>query len=214
VALPLDERWSAAKRRGAVAEAFATHGTRGTVESLERLVSLYAGVRVRIDEPALRATIWTLGDGAGLGLSTMLAAAQPDGAIVGTTATLDGSHLIDDGERGAPLFEDLAHHFRVELYAADVASPELVDEVRRVIDREKPAHTTYDLCLIEPRMRVGLQGRVGIAALVGGPPPPFVTAGRAALGDVVLGDAVLVGGRRREPIVGRTARVGLPDATM
>ena len=39
--------------------------------------------------------------------------------------------------------------------------------VARVVDREKPAHTTYHLCQFEPRMRVGFQARVGIDAIVG-----------------------------------------------
>jgi hypothetical protein len=44
--------------------------------------------------------------------------------------------------------------------------------VRAVIEREKPAHTTYHLCVIEPRMRVGAQARLGIDTIVSQGPPP------------------------------------------
>ena len=42
-----------------------------------------------------------------------------------------------------------------------------------MIDAEKPAHTDYHLCLVEPDMRVGFQAQVGIDTIVGGPPPPL-----------------------------------------
>jgi hypothetical protein len=38
------------------------------------------------------------------------------------------------------------------------------------VDREKPAHTDYRIELIAPELRVGLQARVGIDAIVGGEP--------------------------------------------
>ena len=92
----------------------------------------------------------------------MLAAAQPQGAVVGTTATLDYSNLITTEEFGTPLFEDVAHQFTVQISSAELRCPEAVARVRRVLDREKPAHTDYHLCTIQPRMRVGFQAMVGL----------------------------------------------------
>ena len=40
-----------------------------------------------------------------------------------------------------------------------------------IIEEEMPAHTTYHLCLIEPRLRVGYQARLGIDTIVAGPSP-------------------------------------------
>jgi len=48
-------------------------------------------------------------------------------------------------------------------------SPGALDTVRAVIEREKPAHTVCQLCVIAPRMRVGRQCRVGIDTVVAGP---------------------------------------------
>ncbi|MCL4852827.1 MAG: hypothetical protein KJZ78_15810, partial [Bryobacteraceae bacterium] len=52
------------------------------------------------------------------------------------------------------------------------------------IDREKPAHTEYELCVIGPQMRVGIQARVGIDSIVAAGP-------RGAATGKPLGDGVL-----------------------
>jgi hypothetical protein len=49
-------------------------------------------------------------------------------------------------------------------------------EIRRIVEREKPAHTDYRIELFDPDMRVGLQSRVGIDAIVGGDAPPWRVA--------------------------------------
>jgi hypothetical protein len=62
------------------------------------------------------------------------------------------------------------------------------------------------LCIIEPRMRVGFQARVGIDAVVAGPLPAI------KLGET-LGDSITLGGDPAGRIgkrsqVGQTMRVG------
>ena len=52
-----------------------------------------------------------------------------------------------------------------------VRDPRLLDELRRIVDREKPAHTDYRVQVVAPEMRVGFQARIGIDAIVGGEPP-------------------------------------------
>ena len=49
--------------------------------------------------------------------------------------------------------------------------------LREVIDAEKPAHTDYHLCFVEPRLRVGFQARLGIDAIVGNGPAPLRLGG-------------------------------------
>ena len=72
----------------------------------------------------------------------MLAPAHAQGAVVGTTATLDQSHLVTNEDFGVPLFEDVAHQFSVQVYRGQVQCAETLPQVRAVIEREKPAHTT------------------------------------------------------------------------
>jgi phage tail-like protein len=147
---------------------------------------------------------WDETENSVLGVTTMLAPAHPQGAVVGATATLDQSHLISNAEFGAPLFSDVADRFTVQLYRGQLNCPETLDRVREVIIREKPAHTTYDLCVIEPSLRIGYQARVGIDAVVAGPPEP------TGIGDergAVLGGqpAARIGAGN---ILGITTRVG------
>jgi phage tail-like protein len=155
-----------------------------------------------------RESIWVATGNSILGVTTMLAPAHPQGSVLGTTSTLDRSHLITDEEFGMPLFEDVAHQFTVKVYKGQLACPEKIEEVRRVIGREKPAHTAYHLCVIEPGARVEYRAAVGIDAVVGGPTEPFPLGEASALGrDALLGGA-LPGRLGVENRVGRTTRVG------
>lgn len=170
-AFELSELWQEGQARQYLGEAFDLHGQRGTVEGLRRYLKLYAGVEARIVEPAQHTHLWTLGETSTLGFTTMLAPAHLQGAVVGTTATLDQSHLSRGEDFGEALFDDLAHHFCVEVYCAELTRPGALDDVRTVLDREKPAHSTYELCVVGPQVRVGSQARVGIDAIVAQGPP-------------------------------------------
>ena len=138
----------------------------------------------------------------------MLMPVHAQGAVLGSSATLDASSLINNEQFGTPLFEDTAHQFSVQIYRGQMQCADDVLEVRAVIDREKPAHTAYHLCVIEPRMRVGFQSRVGIDAVVGGPP------GDLALSETsILGEQTALGGTPASKLgfdtrVGITTRVG------
>jgi phage tail-like protein len=178
----LQEEWDDAKRRSTVAAAFAANGRRGTVEGLIDAIRLATGAVVHISEPGTASSIWSLGETSTLGASTMLAVAHPDGAIVGVTATPGQSHLIREDEYGAPLFEDQAHTFCVSAYAVDLAGVDATSTMRAVIDREKPAHTAYELCTIDALLRVGFQAQVGIDTIVGNVPCAFVNGGEQLLG--------------------------------
>ena len=172
-----EDWWDEAKARDYLAQAFHLYGKRGTVEGLRRYLKWYAGVEAHIEEPGLHTHLWSLGETSTLGFTTMLAPAHWQGAVVGTTATLDQSHLTRGEDFGAVLFEDLAHRFCVQVYCAELTRPGALEDVRAVIEREKPAHTDCHLCVIEPRMRVGVQARVGIDAVIA-QGPPVVRFGR------------------------------------
>lgn len=189
LALELPETWTVAQQREAVAAAYARYAQRGTVAGLREALRLEAGVRAVIDEPIQAMGWWALPapstsckpgasstweDGAGsvLGFNTVLASAEPQGAVVGTTAVLDQSHLVAQEEFGSKLFEVAAHQFTVLVYRGEIDCPGKLDQVKAVIDREKPAHTVYRLCVIEPGARVGYKARLGIDTVIGGGPLP------------------------------------------
>ena len=132
----------------------------------------------------------------------MLAAAHPQGAVVGSTATLDYSNLISNEEFGSPLFEDVAHQFTVQVYRSALSCPATISRVQALLDREKPAHTDYHLCIIEPRMRVGFQAAVGIDTVIAG------SAEGIRLGAASLDAIDAIGG---EPTgrIGEQSRIGI-----
>lgn len=211
---PLPEAWSETQRRHAVATAYARLARRGTTAGLREAVRLETGVGIQIDEPLQGMAWWCLpsrptdcpagaspaweetGDSR-LGVTTRLASSAPQGAVLGTSATLGASDLIGADEYGMPLFDDMAYRFTVRVHAAHVRSAETLERVRAVVDRERPAHTAFDLCVIAPGLRVGHQARLGVDTVLGASASPS----RLGEGPLVLGGAP----RGR---LGETSRVG------
>jgi phage tail-like protein len=204
LALSLERPWRDALRRRLVAEAFIAHGRRGTRRSLEEILGRAAGTTVTVTEPADSASLWQLGeDGGGLGATTMLAAAEADGAIVGWTAEVDQSHLLREEDFGWSLFADVAHRFCVHVPGTAIDDVRLA-ALQAAIEREKPAHTLAHVCVLQPQTSVGFQSRVEMDMYVGAPPPTLELGEelnyRHALKNA---DRRTVGGR-----VGETTRVG------
>ncbi len=117
-----------------------------------------------------------------LGCTTVLVPSEAEGAVLGTTAILDRADLIRQENYGAPLFEETAYRFSVELYPGQIGCDDGLDEIRALIEQEKPAHTDYHLCLIEPRLRVGFQARLGVDTLLGGGAATPTALGKAGDG--------------------------------
>jgi phage tail-like protein len=180
LAFEQNEPWSDTEKREFLAEAFELYGRRGSIAGLRRYLKMYAGVEAHIVEPAQAATLWSLGENSSLGFTTMLAPSDLQGAVLGSTAITDYSNLVTESDGGASLFDDLAHRFCVEIWCAELTRPGALAYAYAVIEREKPAHTVADLCLIEPRMRVGARARVGIDAIVGDDLPGAQIGGRLA----------------------------------
>jgi hypothetical protein len=118
-------------------------------------------------------------------------------AIVGESGPLAAYQI------GLPLFSGEAYRFCVFVDGYRAQQPETLAEIRRIVDREKPAHTDYRVGLLDAELRVGLQARVGIDAILGGDPPGFHLAAQlgietrlsasdnaARIGDALLGDAL------------------------
>lgn len=201
----LIEEWSQADTRRNIATAMQLYTQRGTVAGLKRYLELYAGVAARIEEP--RVALFGLNDGLALGFNTVLAPAHEQGAVLASTATLGQSHLLAAEDIGVPVFEDIAHRFAVQVYAAQLAGPRTRDAVIATLEREKPAHTTYHLCVIDARMRVGFQARIGVDSIVAGPAPAMRLGDPAPLGgESVLADQP----HRANGRLGDGIRVGAP----
>ena len=230
--LDLDDNWGQEQQRRIIAEIFRLSGRRGTAAGLRESLRLFAGVEAIIEEPILNAAWWSLpsadnsccqacasGSASGsptwqntqnsiLGWTTMLAPAQPQGAVVGTSAVLDQSQLITDEDFGAPLFTDVAYQFSVQVYRSQVMGQDALQGIKAVLEQEKPAHTAYHLCIIDPSFRVGFQSRLGIDTVVGGRPRSLMLGTDQALGQATVlagADASLLG---VESTLGVTTRLG------
>lgn len=224
--LDLDDNWSEEKKREIIALIFELSGRRGTREGLLECLRIFAGVEAIIEEPLLNASWWALpgsdtccqscaessADGGShwvstensrLGWTTMLAPATAEGAVVGTSAVLDQSQLIDEEDFGSPLFKDVAYQFSVAVYRSQVMAPGALATIRAVIDSEKPAHTNYHLCVIDPDFRIGFQSRLGIDTVVAGPPRSLSLETDQQLGV----DSVLAG--PPSSLLGQDSRLGV-----
>jgi phage tail-like protein len=196
LAFDLEPGMALPDRREAVKEAFELEGLRGTVDGLRRTIALQLGVEVDVIEPAASASVWALGDG-GLGFGTMLADADADGAVLGATAVLEGSHLQAAEDYGASLYAGLAHRFCVRALAADLGAPGARDALVRIVERERPAHAPAHVCVIEPKARVGFQATVGVDAIVGGGGGGGRAGRREGGKQARIGDAARVGAGAR-----------------
>jgi phage tail-like protein len=183
LATEIDRDQPVARLRSLIAGAYDRQRKRGTAEGLRLALLEEAGVHATISEPLTRAEPLSLPtpiscggatvlQAPALGFGTHLAAAEPGGAVLGTTAALDRSYLITDDQYGEPLFEDSAHQFIVEVYQSEVSSPARMARVRAIIDRDKPAHTLYRLEVLDSGLSVGHQARVGVDTLLGGSRAP------------------------------------------
>jgi phage tail-like protein len=199
LALPVSGDWDEAELRAAVAAAYAEAAASGTARGLRAALRRYVGVDALVEEPVTQTAWWALAGEDGpeaeretsvLGVTTVLAAAEPQGAVLGSSATVDRSHLIEGVDYGAPLFEGVAYRFTVRLYQGGSYSEQRRRAVEAVLEREQPAHTEHLVCRVEPRLTVGMQSRVGVDAIVGGEPLPTRLDG-----DALLGDRLLLGGR-------------------
>jgi phage tail-like protein len=191
LAVDLDQGEPEARMRNSIAGAFRRYRWRGTIEGLRLALFEEAGVHAIVSESIAASSFMAFPaatDSAGgaappaLGLGTHLPAAEPGGAVLGMTATLDHSYLITDAQFGEPLFASAAWQFVVEVYRREANTDARLQLIKEIIEREKPAHTMYRLALIDPVMRVGVQARVGVDTVIAGVPPPGPLGGSGEFG--------------------------------
>jgi phage tail-like protein len=103
-----------------------------------------------------------LGDGAPLWSDTVVRRMQ-----LGVYSQAGEAALVSTGDPPHDVFNHSAHKFSVSFPAGWLRTSADEAMLRRAIDAEKPAHTSYDLRLIEARFRVGDQSTVGVDTVVG-----------------------------------------------
>jgi phage tail-like protein len=199
LALELPGTWPTGRQRQAIADAFSSYASRGTAADLIQALHSELGLTALVEEPIVQSGWWALPDDdpspaqaelSVLGVSTVAAVAEPQGAVLGTTAVLDGSTLSPQEEYARALFADVAHQFTVRLYRGAAFSDQALSDASAVVAGHAPAHAAYHVCVVDPCLRVGVQARVGIDAIVGDLAAADIALDAAASGGLVLGGEV------------------------
>jgi phage tail-like protein len=132
--------WNAATRREFVRRAIELHRKRGTVGGLLAVLQLHTGL-----------------------------AAQH--IIIVEHFRLRGQTDVwyVAGRPLHPSPDEIAHHFTVILPNRAVPDDEALVVLERLIDQFTPAHTSHELRLVEPGVRIGCQSTVGVDMIIGQP---------------------------------------------
>jgi phage tail-like protein len=136
------------------------------------------------------------------------AAREQHGAQVGVTQLVTTPDPLRDP------FHVYAHRFTVFAPAARACTPERRQALRGVIAAAAPAHTQWNLELVEPRFRIGVQAAIGLDSVVGRYPSGVTLGGTVAgeplPGTSLGGASVLPTGpadAARRPRIGTTAHL-------
>lgn len=206
LALPLEGSWNSEQKRRLLAAAPEYYERRGTLEGLRFILRIYlaniTGIRELADEgigqapgvsafPVLvegyrRREFLMLQDEEHSRLNRNHPLWSP--AVVGRLqldvfAREGKVRLVSTGDPERDFFHEHAHRFQVFLPSTWLRSKADEALLQRALDREKPAHTKYELCLVEPRFRVGIQSTVGVDTIIGDY-PVAVLAGSTGETDV------------------------------
>jgi phage tail-like protein len=158
------------KLRKLIASLPSLYRRRGTPAGVADYLEIYTGTRPHLLESFRDRAVWVLGGTSALGFDTGLPTTSVDGLIVDESVV--GATTLQEDGWGYSLFEPTAHRFSVLIPAASVADDAARRLLRNVVEEQKPAHTDFHLCFVEPMLRVGVQSRLGIDSIVAGPPEP------------------------------------------
>lgn len=217
LALPLEGDWKPEQKRRLLAAAPKIYPHRGKLSGLRDLLAVYlaniadletddvkrSGFPVIVEGFREREHIFLAAGEAGrLGQAASLWSASVIRRLqVGVFCREGEVELVSTGDPERDIFHRYAHRFRVFVPASWVRTADDERTLRRAIEAEKPAQTDYDLCLLQPTFRVGVQSTVDVDTIIGAtpvtalgcmsdadPPPGARRSGRLGL-DTVLTSA-------------------------
>jgi phage tail-like protein len=180
----------------------ALYRRRATPRGLADFVEVYSGARPQILEDFTQRPLWIVGE-TPLDFGTGMPDRDVEGMLVGE-AIVGETGPQDPAAIGSALFQSTAHLFTV---VVPPASGQPVDRslVMKVVEAEKPAHTGFHLCFADPRMRIGIQARIGVDALVAAGPEEMTLGETSVLG----GGTVLAGPELGPASVGTHGHLGI-----
>jgi phage tail-like protein len=204
-----DASWTTETRRSLLRHAPELYRRRGTPAGLKLLLKLALGVEVHVLEHfQLRRWLFLSAQSSLCNSSELYDNCVVNRLQLDECARVGVSGLIYTPDPLRDPFFVHAHRFSVYVRAGEVRGELAERMMRHLIEREKPAHTSFDLVKVEPHFRVGMQSTVGLDTHVGAYP-------RTVLNQCsTLGYDTLLGCERAEEgaallQVGARSRVGV-----
>ena len=179
----LDDKWPDDKKRRLILRAVSLYKERGTQEGLLDHIEIYSGYRPAIIE------LFKLRGTANMEMLShhVISFARQSiplrGYVLNESAVIGSSTVADEWELHRPGFADYAHRFIIFLYPVHLRDGITQRTIQMILDREKPAHTQYFCCVIEPTMRVGEQSMVGLDTIIAKDPDELVVGTSFTIGE-------------------------------
>jgi phage tail-like protein len=176
--LPLEATWNAEQKRNLMRAARAALQQHGTASGLKRFLQAYlqnmsglspesqGGYPVLLEGFRERLRFTARGSGSSLPVP-LWSAARVGRLQTDSQARLGEVRLVSTGDPDREVFEVFAHRFKVFVPAHWVRNDDQEALLRRALEHEKPAETQYELVLVEPRFRVGVQSMLGVDTILG-----------------------------------------------
>jgi phage tail-like protein len=142
--------WPDATRRDLIRETIALYKQRGTVPGMQKILRFHTGLTppqpIIIEHFRLR---------------NYTERRQTE------TADLVNNHLYLAGARLMPTADDIAHHFTIIVPSQAAPDETALVTLHQLIAAQKPAHTSFQLRVAAPELRIGCQSTVGVDTLIG-----------------------------------------------
>jgi phage tail-like protein len=183
LALSLEGDWTGPQKRRLVSAVPKIYPHRGRPDALRDFLSVYLANIAGLETADVRSMGFPVivegfrereylyasaGDASALGHGAPLWSATVKRRLqLGVYSTEGEAELVSVGDPEHDVFNQYAHRFRVYMPAAWVRTSSQEGMIRRALDAEKPAHTQYDLCLVDACFRLDAQSTIGLDTIIG-----------------------------------------------
>lgn len=193
LALQLEADWKPEQKRRLLAAAPKIYPHRGQLSGLRDLIAVYLANMANLETEDVRSAgfpvivegfrerehlFLSAGQASRLGQAGALWSASVIKRLqVGVFSREGEVELVSTGDPERDVFHKYAHRFRVFVPASWVRTADDERMLRRAIEAEKPAQTHYDLCLLQPGFRVGVQSTLDLDTIIGDTPATALSCG-------------------------------------
>ncbi|MCE8425211.1 MAG: hypothetical protein J5U17_05480 [Candidatus Methanoperedens sp.] len=166
--IAIEDKWDENIKRTFIRDAYTLYKQKGTLAGIEKLIEIYTGKKPLIREPSRIGKPMILNDKGTfrLGINSLLLKTPVRGFRLGEDSILGRAALID-----GDIFEVSGNPYSISHWFTVVLDLSLKDNtfdenmLKRILDREKPAHTMYNL-IFTGDMKGGSEVYVGMNTMM------------------------------------------------